>query len=140
MHGENHRRRGTCASEDLAHRGNLGDIGALPAKVLRNQRAEQSFLTQRGDGLVRKARVAIDLVRRRAGNRRADAPCRVDRAARHGDRRHWPAPISSSRPSRIAVMLAKAPRRSIRSGNSMSKRSSRASMTVTLACELRPAS
>ena len=41
-----------------------------PARqALRDERAEQAFLAQRGDGLVRKARLAIDRVRCRAGNR-----------------------------------------------------------------------
>jgi len=105
-----------------------------------NERRQRALLAQRIKRLLREARVAVDVlgVRRRdllgdARDALEEGPVAVD-----GDAHDTGSARTSSRASEIAAMLAKTLRVSMRSGNSTSKRSSSASMTLTLAWEVNP--
>ena len=60
VHRVDHRRRSAGAAKHVADIGNIGDAGALAAKLARHANAQKTLGAQRGDCFLRKPRTGID--------------------------------------------------------------------------------
>ena len=142
VHREDHRARAAAAAELEAGRRDRLEADAAAAELRRHERRTGPLAPERLDRLDREARVAVDVDRRSAPHLVGDAAYRVqERLVSVGctlmRRRLTIAARSSARA--IEAMLSNTPRVSMRSGNSTSKWSSSASITLTLACDVMPA-
>src|SRR5450755_897311 len=140
MHREDHRGRRAAPAELQAGLGDRAERQAATAVFGRHERRQRSHVPQRGDRLLRKARFTIDFVDVALGYVIGQFAYRGEELLVAVDRnRHAASTRSSHIAETIAAIVSKTLRLSIWSGNSVSKRSSRASITLTLACELIPA-
>lgn len=118
MHRIDHRRGGTGPAEHLAHRRQIGERGAAPAKLRGDKCAEHARFTQRSERLIRETGTSIDIVCRRTRDLRANPASGVDEVTGRTSAAHTSAPINSSTAVLIAAIVANVLRRNIRSGNS----------------------
>src|SRR5450631_3430419 len=129
-------------TEFLDRAGDFDQAGRRSARIAWDITRQQACVAQCIDGLMGEARIAVDVGRVSSGDLRTNLCSGVSdvAAGQRADRRHEAAtPLNSSSALRIAAMLANVGLRSRRSGNSMSKASSRPSITLTLACDVKPA-
>jgi hypothetical protein len=141
VHREHHRSRPAAAPELEAARRDRRERDLAAAELLWHERRQCGALAQRVDRLGREPGLPVDVI----GVRRSDLAgdlvdvLQQDRVARRRGG-HPATPASSSvSAAAIADTLSNTLRWSIRSGNSMSKASSSASITLTLACDVIPA-
>src|ERR1700722_7631596 len=135
MHREHHGRRGAAPSEVVAGGGYRLERDPAAVQLSRDVRGQGARVPEGADGLDGEARVSIDLVGVRCRHVVGDLANASDELliSVHRHAHAASACRSSVTAAAIAAMLSNMLRLSIESGNSISKVSSSASITLTLA-------
>ena len=142
VHREDHRGGAAAPAELEAGRGERLERDAAAAELRGDEGREGAVSPSASIASRGEARLAVDVVGVGGGDLVGDPPD-LGEEVLVGRRRRCSCELSSSWSSSsaaaIAAMLSNTPRFSIRSGNSTSKASSSASITLTLAWEVMPA-
>jgi hypothetical protein len=140
MHREDHRGRAAAAAEREAGGGDRAEGDAVAVVLGRYEGREGALLAQRGDGLDGEAGAAVDVVGVGTGDLGDLTDPGQEGGVAIGGDGHAACASSWASADEIEATDSKTLRLSISSGNSRSKVSSSASITLTLACDVMPAS